>query len=89
LDLAAEEDWPKDKLRERIDAIRQEAADLRTSSSVPTNAWTSVSKSCTKRWHCSSTPQAAYVRGNELVKGPAEQGVLHQALRRWQQDRRA
>ena len=29
LDLAAEENWPKDKLRECIDAVRQEAADLR------------------------------------------------------------
>jgi site-specific DNA recombinase len=29
LDLAAEESWPKDKLRERIEAIRKEIADIR------------------------------------------------------------
>jgi len=29
LDLASEEDWPKEKLRERIQAIRQEATDIR------------------------------------------------------------
>lgn len=29
LDLAAEEGWPKDKLRSKIDAIRQEITDIR------------------------------------------------------------
>jgi hypothetical protein len=30
LDLAAEEGWPKDKLRTKIDAIRRERKDIRT-----------------------------------------------------------
>ena len=68
LDLAAEEGWPKNKLRERINAIRQEAADLRHSIQRADQRLDVGQQVLHDALALLATPQAAYVHGNELVK---------------------
>ena len=68
LDLAAEEGWPRAKLRERIEAIRQEAADLRRTIERADQRLEIGQQVLHDALALLSTPQAAYVHGNELVK---------------------
>ena len=69
LDLAAEENWPKDKLRECIDAVRQEAADLRNVIQRADQRLEVGQQVLHEALALLSAPQAAYVCGNEIVKG--------------------
>ena len=68
LDLAAEENWPKDKLRECIDAVRQEAADLRNVIQRADQRLEVGQQVLHDALALLSSPQAAYVQGNELLK---------------------
>ena len=68
LDLAAEEGWPKNKLRERIDAVRQEAADLRHAITRADQRLDIGQQVMHEALALLSAPQGAYVHGNELVK---------------------
>lgn len=68
LDLAAEENWPKDKLRECIDAVCQEAADLRNVIQRADQRLKVGQQVLHEALALLDAPQAAYVSGNELVK---------------------
>ena len=68
LDLAAEEGWPKAKLRERIDAIRQESADLRHAIERAEQRRDFGHQIMHDALALLETPEQAYRHGNELVK---------------------
>lgn len=68
LDLAAEEGWPKAKLRERIDAIRQEAGDLRHAIQRADQRLDVGQQIMHDALALLETPERAYRHGNEVVK---------------------
>jgi site-specific DNA recombinase len=75
LDLAAEQGWPKDKLRARIDAIRSERGQI---EDILANAEHHLDRGREVFRHALAlleAPQAAYERGDEAVRS-----ILNKAL---------
>ena len=68
LDLAAEENWPKDKLRECIETVRQEAADLRNVIQRADQRLEVGQQVLHEALALLGAPQAAYASGNDIVK---------------------
>ncbi len=81
LDLAAEEGWPKDKLRTKIDAIRRERKDIRDTLDHAERRLDDGRQVFRDALALLEDPQAMYERGGEAVRSHPEQGVLHEALR--------
>src|SRR5262249_6776841 len=68
LDLAAEEDWPKDKLREQLRAIRAERDDIQRSLTAAEDQ-VNVGKAIYGRaLDLLANPGELYAQGNELVR---------------------
>lgn len=68
LDLAAEEGWPKEKLRTKIDAIRAERNDIRTTVGRA-NQRTEISRQIMyDALSLLDNPQAAYEQGSESAR---------------------
>jgi hypothetical protein len=55
LDLASEEGWPKDKLREKVQAFDKNANRSGTNSTKPSNVSTPAGRSSTEHWNCWTT----------------------------------
>ncbi len=68
LDLAAEEGWPKDKLRSKIDAIRQERADIQRTIERADQRLDLSRQIMYDALTLLAEPQAAYERGSETVR---------------------
>ena len=68
LDLAAEEGWPKDKLRERIEAIRREIADIRRTIEQADQRLDVGQQLLHDALALLSRPNDAYRVGNERVR---------------------
>jgi site-specific DNA recombinase len=68
LDLAAEEGWPKDKLRTKIQSIRQERKDIRRSLEQAEQELSAGRQMFHDALTLLDDPQAMYQRGNETVR---------------------
>ena len=68
LDLAAEEEWPKAKLRERIDIVRQEAADIRKTLERADQHLELGQQIIEDALALHASPQDTYARGDETVR---------------------
>jgi site-specific DNA recombinase len=68
LDLAAEEGWPKDKLREKINSIREERRKITRQLDQTTNQLETGKAIFLTALDLLDDPHALYRRGNETVK---------------------
>jgi hypothetical protein len=68
LDLAAEEGWPKDKLREKINAVRRERSDIERELSSAKEQLDAGRSVFYKALHLLDDPAGMYERGNEVVR---------------------
>ncbi|GLZ40937.1 hypothetical protein Acsp05_45610 [Actinokineospora sp. NBRC 105648] len=68
LDLAADEGWPKDKLRARLDAIRDERANISRQLDQAANELEIGRQVFLTALDLLDTPAALYARGNETVR---------------------
>lgn len=68
LDLAAEEGWPKDRLRARIQVIRNERQDITRSQEQAEHQLTVGQQLFLAALNLLDDPQAMYRRGNEAVR---------------------
>jgi site-specific DNA recombinase len=68
LDLAAEEGWPKDKLRTKIDAIRRERKEIRATLDQAESQMDNGRQVFRDALTLLEDPQAMYERGNETVR---------------------
>ena len=68
LDLAAEEGWPKDKLRTKIDAIRRERKEIRATLDQAETQMDDGRQVFRDALTLLEDPQAMYERGNETVR---------------------
>jgi hypothetical protein len=68
VDLAAEEGWPKDKLRTKIDAIRRERKDIRTTLDQAETQMDNGRQVFRDALTLLEDPQAMYEHGNETVR---------------------
>ena len=68
LDLAAEEDWPKDKLREKIAAIRTERRDIAHSLAQTETQLDTGANTLRKALALLDTPAQMYAEGDEVVR---------------------
>jgi site-specific DNA recombinase len=68
LDLAAEEGWPKDKLRAKIQAIRAERASIKASLDQAEHQLATGRAVFTQALALLDSPQAMYKRGGETVR---------------------
>jgi len=68
LDLAAEEGWPKDKLRTKIDAIRRERKEIRATLDQAESQMDTGRQVFRDALTLLEDPQAMYERGNETVR---------------------
>ena len=68
LDLAAEEEWPKTKLRERLSAVRQEIADIRRTLERADQHLELGQQILEDALALLASPQDAYTHGNEQVR---------------------
>jgi KaiC/GvpD/RAD55 family RecA-like ATPase len=68
LDLASEEGWPKDKLREKVHAIRQERKQIRHELDQAEQRLDTCRAIFHRALELLEDPQAMYRRGNETVK---------------------
>jgi site-specific DNA recombinase len=75
LDLAAEEGWPKEKLREKIDAIRQERKEIRRSLGHEEQRLETGKQVFLRALQLLANPRRMYEEANELVRS-----ILNQAF---------
>ena len=68
LDLAAEQDWPKDKLRVKIDAIRHERKEIEGTLEQAEHHLDRGREVFASAFALLEAPQAAYERGDEAVR---------------------
>jgi DNA invertase Pin-like site-specific DNA recombinase len=68
LDLAAEEGWPKDKLRDKINSIRDERKKITRQLETATNQLETGRQVFLTALELLDDPHALYARGNETVK---------------------
>ncbi len=68
LDLGAEEDWPKDKLRQKIQSIRTEQRSIRRELEQTERQLETGSQVFYRALELLDDPQAAYAAGSEVVR---------------------
>src|SRR5439155_27319187 len=75
VDLASEEGWPKEKLREKISAIRRERSDIERSLEDAKQQLDAGRAVFYTALHLLDNPAGIYERGNEVVRS-----ILNRAI---------